>query len=104
MLFIIAPFSMLEPLAYLTSDGEYSRRFDVDLPRDLAIAIALLSQQRQRKSFYYAGLLNAGVALYLIADRYEWFDRIGWALAVLAAGLLALGVGFLLDLRRRQGR
>ncbi len=100
-LFTIAPFSLLEPLAYLTETAEYSRRFNW-LYLALSIAIALVSQQRQRKSFYYAGLLNAGVALYLIADRYQWFDRIGWALAVVAAGLVALSAGWLLDVRRRR--
>jgi len=103
LLSIIAPFSVLEPLAYLNERGEYSRRFTW-IYLGLAIAIALLSQVRQRKSFYYAGLLNAGLALFFIADRYDWFDRIGWALTVLAAGLLALGVGFLLDLRERRSR
>lgn len=101
LLFTIAPFSLLEPLAYLTETAEYSRRFNW-LYLGLAIGIALVSQQRQRKSFYYAGLLNAALALYLIADRYQWFDRIGWALSIVAAGLVALAAGFLLDLRRRR--
>ena len=64
----------------------------------------LLSQRRQRRSFYYAGLLNLGIALYLIASHREWFERPAWAVAVIAAGLAALVAGFTLDRaeRRRQ--
>jgi serine/threonine protein kinase len=101
LLITIAPFSLLEPLAYLTETAEYSRRFNW-LYLGLAIGIALVSQERQRKSFYYAGLLNSGLALYLIADRYQWFNRVGWALSVVAAGLFALSIGFLLDIRRQR--
>jgi hypothetical protein len=101
LLFVIAPFSMLEPLAWLVRTGEYSRRVDW-LYLVVSIGIAVVSHQRQRKSFYYAGLINTGVALYFIADHHEWFDRPAWAIAVVAAGLLALALGFLLDARRRR--
>jgi hypothetical protein len=60
----------------------------------------VLSHHRQRKSFYYAGLLNAGLALYLIAARNEWFDRPAWAISIVVAGIVALVLGFLLDPRR----
>jgi serine/threonine protein kinase len=103
LLFICAPFSMLEPLAYLCETGEYSFRIDW-LYLAFALAIALLSRQRQRKSFYYAGLVNTGFALYLIADHRQWFDNVGWAAAIVAAGLLALLAGFLFDTRRGRGR
>ena len=65
----------------------------------------LLSQRRQRRSFYYAGMLNLGIALYLIAVHREWFERPGWAIAVIVAGLAALAAGFFLDrgTRRRAG-
>lgn len=49
-----------------------------------------------------AGLINSGVALYLIAARNEWFDRPAWAIAIVIAGLAALVAGFLLDKRRRR--
>ena len=55
---------MLEPIAYLSETAQYSPRVDW-LYLGLAIAIALVSHQRQRKSFYYAGLVNTGVALVL---------------------------------------
>jgi serine/threonine protein kinase len=103
ILFVIAPFSMLEPLAALSEAATYSKRFDW-LYLLLAIGIAVLSRQRQRKSFYYAGLLNSGVALYLIAARNEWFDRPSWAVAIVAMGLLALVAGFLFDAGRRRSQ
>jgi serine/threonine protein kinase len=100
-LFVVAPFSMLEPLAYLCKTGEYS--FKVDwLYLAFALIIALLSHKRQRKSFYYAGLVNTGFALYLIALHRQWFDKFGWAAAIVAAGLIALLAGFLFDRFKRQ--
>jgi len=100
LLFVLSPFSMLEPLAYLSATGEYSLRFDW-LYLMLAMAIAALSYRRQRRSFYYAGVINTGFALYYIAEHHEWFDKPAWAIAVVTAGLVALGAGFLLDRRRR---
>jgi hypothetical protein len=41
--------------------------------------------------------------LYLIAEHRQWFDRPSWAIAVIAAGLVALGVGFVLDQGGRGG-
>ena len=100
-LFVVAPFSMLEPLAYLCQTGEYS--FKVDwLYLAFALGIALLSHKRQRKSFYYAGLVNTGFALYLIALHRQWFDKFGWAAAIVAAGLIALLAGFLFDRFKTQ--
>jgi hypothetical protein len=101
VLFTVAPFSLLEPLAVLSETGVYSRRFDW-IYLGLALGIAILSHQRQRKSFYYAGLLNSGIALILIANRNHWLDRPVWAVSVVVAGLAALGAGFMLDARRRR--
>jgi serine/threonine protein kinase len=101
LLFTIAPFAMLHPLGYLVRTGEYSPRLDW-LYAAFAIVVIGLSQARQRRSFYYAGILNLGVALYLIADHRDWFDRPAWGIAVIVAGLLALGAGFLLDRRARH--
>ena len=98
-LFVVAPFALLHPLGYLVRTGEYSLRWDW-LYAGFALAITLLSQRRQRRSFYYAGLLNVGGALFFIAQHREWFDRPAWGVAVIAAGLLALGVGFVLDRSR----
>ena len=101
LLFTIVPFSILEPLAYLCETAEYSRRLDW-LYLALAIGIALISHQRQRKSFYYAGLVNAGFALYLIADHRQWFDHPAWAVALVVVGLLTLAAGFALDAYQRR--
>jgi hypothetical protein len=101
LLFTIAPFSILEPIAYLSETAQYSPRVDW-LYLGLAIAIALVSHQRQRKSFYYAGLVNTGVALVFIADHRHWFDKPAWAIALVIAGLVALAAGFLLDARQRR--
>lgn len=103
LLFIASPFATLEPVAYLCLTTEYSPVFNWAYLA-LALGLAFLSQHRQRKSFYYAGLLNTGSALLLIADRYEWFDVPGWALAVLGAGLATLGAGVVLELAERHRR
>jgi peptidoglycan/LPS O-acetylase OafA/YrhL len=96
LLFTLAPFSMLEPLGYLSETAEYSRKFDW-FYLAFALGIVLASHARQRKSFYYAGLLNAGVGLYLIADHQKWFDKPLWAIALIVTGLLVLVSGFVLD-------
>jgi serine/threonine-protein kinase len=101
--FAIAPFALLHPLGYLVRTGEYAPRIDW-LYAASATAIILLSQRRQRRSFYYAGMLNLGIALYLIALHRHWFERPAWAIAVIAAGLTALVVGFALDRAERRRR
>jgi hypothetical protein len=101
--FAIAPFALLHPLGYLVRTGEYSPRIDW-LYAACATIIMLLSQRRQRRSFYYAGMLNLGMALYLIAQHRHWFERPAWAIAVIAAGLTALAMGFALDRAARQRR
>jgi len=101
LLFTIAPFAVLQPLGYLVRSGDYSLRYDW-IYLTLALATALLSQTRQRRAFYYAGVLNTGGALFWIANHREWFDKPRWAIAVIAGGLTALGVGFLLDRRGRR--
>jgi len=103
LLFAVSPFAVLQPIGYLVRTGEYSPRLDwVYLAT--ALAIALLSERRQRKSFYYAGLLNSGAALYLIADHRQWFDRPAWGTLLILVGLAALGGGFLLDRRAARRR
>jgi serine/threonine protein kinase len=102
----ISPFAILEPLAYLSETGEYSRRVDW-LLLALALAIVYASHFRQRRSFYTAGLINTGVALAFITDHYEWLDKSGWAVTVLIAGVVALAAGFVLEVvewRRRSSR
>ncbi len=99
-LFAIAPFALLHPLGFLVRTGEYAPAIDW-LYALAAIAIVLLSQRRQRRSFYYAGLLNLGIALFEIASHRQWFERPAWAIAVIAAGLAALAAGFVLDRRNR---
>ena len=103
LLFAASPFAVLQPLAYLVRTGDYSLRFDW-VYLWLALAVTLLSERRQRKSFYYAGLLNTGAALYLIADHRHWFDRPWWGAALILAGLAALAAGFVLDRQSRSGR
>ena len=101
LLVVIAPFALLHPLGYLVRQGDYSARFDW-VYAACALAIMLLSQRRQRRSFYYAGLLNLGAALFFIAEHRTWFDRPGWGIGVIAAGLLVLTAGFLLDRAQRR--
>jgi serine/threonine protein kinase len=101
-LFTIAPFAMLHPLGYLVRTGAYSVRFDW-IYAACAVGVILLSHRRQRRSFYYAGLLNLGAALYLVADHRQWFGRPGWAIALIVGGLVALGAGLTLDRSERRG-
>ena len=101
--FAIAPFALLHPLGYLVRTGEYAVRIDW-VYAICGTAIMLLSQRRQRRSFYYAGILNLGIALYFIAAHRQWFERPAWAVAVIAAGLGALAIGFALDRGARASR
>jgi hypothetical protein len=103
LLFVIAPFALLQPLSYLVRTGEYSQKWDW-IFLIAALSIAMLSHRRQRRAFYYAGVLNTGAALFLIASHRGWFDKPAWAVAVIAVGLTALGVGFALDRRQRLRR
>ena len=100
ILFTIAPFAIIQPVGWLVKTGEYPRHVDW-LYAAAACSVMLLSERRQRRSFYYAGVLNLGTALYFVASHYRWFDRPAWAVTLIAAGLAALGAGFLLH--RRQG-
>ena len=102
LLFAVSPFAVLQPIAYLVRTGEYSFRYDW-FYLALALTVTLLSQRRQRKSFYYAGLLNTGAALFLIAYHRHWFDRPSWGVTLIVIGLIALVVGFVLDRRRNAG-
>ena len=103
LLVVISPFAVLQPVGYLVQVGEYSVNYDW-FYLALALAIALLSHHRQRKSFYLAGLLNTGMAIWFITEHNEWFDRPLWAVALILLGLVALGAGFGLDVRRRAKR
>jgi serine/threonine protein kinase len=101
LLFVISPFAVLQPIAYLVGVGEYARQFDW-FYLSLALAITFLSHYRQRKSFYFAGLLNTGVALWFIASHYEWFDRPVWAVVVVATGLIIVATSTLLHTTERN--
>ena len=103
LLFTVSPFATLEPLAYLSDTAEYARSFDWAY-LGLAVTMALLSHQRQRKSFYYAGLINTGVALWLITTNYDWFGRQSWGILLVAIGVAGLLAGFGLDWRERRRR
>jgi hypothetical protein len=103
LLFASSPFALLQPLAYLVRTAEYSLRYDW-MYLGQALAVTLLSERRQRKSFYYAGLLNTGAALYLIADHRYWFGRPSWGVSLILVGLAALAAGFIFDRRSRAQR
>lgn len=103
LLIVLSPFAVLEPIFYLNLAGEYARVFHW-LYLGLALTVVLLARYRQRKSFYLAGLGNTGVALLLVADRYEWLDVPTWAIAVVTAGLLALILGLFLEQTERSRR
>jgi hypothetical protein len=100
-LYSLSPFATLEPLAYLARVGEYSRGFDWGYLL-LALSIAFASRYRQRRSFFYAGITNTGLALFTLTEHYEWFDRPDWGAVVVLAGVTALFAGLVLERRSRQ--
>jgi Protein kinase domain len=101
LLLTLSPYATLKPLGYLCQTGNYSRTFDwVYLA--LALGCALVSRRRQRKSFYYAGIINTGWALWIIASHQRWFDKPLWAIVLIAAGLAGLALGFGLATRERR--
>ena len=100
VLVVISPFAILQPLGILVATGEYSLRYDW-FYLALALTTAVLAHYRQRKSFYLAGLLNTGLALFFLTQHHEWWDVPEWAVFVVVTGLLLFGVGFELYLRER---
>jgi serine/threonine protein kinase len=103
LLFTIAPFAIIQPVGWLIKTGEYAFRLDW-LYAASALVVMLLSQPRQRRSFYLAGVLNLGIALYFVASHRNWFDRPLWAITLIVAGLAALVAGLVLDWRERRLR
>jgi serine/threonine protein kinase len=93
MLFVVSPFAVLEPIGYLAKTGQYSPTYDWCYLA-FALSASILSHQRQRRSFYYAGVLNASVAFWLIADHRKWFDKPAWAITLILIGLAVLAAGF----------
>jgi hypothetical protein len=81
--------------------GHYSYNYDW-IYLGLSLGSCLLAHARQRRSFYYAGLLNTGSALYFITDHQKWFDKPWWADALVAGGLAILAGGFALAVYERS--
>lgn len=100
VLFTLSPFATLQPIGWISKTGEYARGFDW-LYLALAVTIAIVSHHRQRRAFYYAGLINTSVAIILIFDHYEWFDRPARSIVLILVGLTVLVAGFALDRRQR---
>ena len=73
-MYTVSPFAILEPVAILNGVGDYSERY-AWFYLGLSLLIAFLSHFRQRKSFYYAGLINTGAALWYITNLYDWWER-----------------------------
>jgi serine/threonine protein kinase len=101
LLFTLSPFAALKPLGYLSFTGSYSANFDW-LYLGLSLGSCLLSHQRQRRSFYYAGLLNTAWALFEIAQHREWWDKPWWAIVLVGVGLAVLAAGYGLNVRERN--
>ena len=101
LLVIVAPFAMLKPLGYLSGVGEYSVRWDWTYLA-LSMIVAFASTLRERRSHYYAGVVNSGLALYFLTDHNAWWDRPEWGTSVLTFALVLLALGFVLFRRERR--
>ncbi|MEJ2110236.1 MAG: serine/threonine-protein kinase [Acidobacteriota bacterium] len=102
-LFIISPFAILEPICVLNETKDYDKFYNW-FYLALAVTIAYLSRFRQRKSFYFAGLLNSGIALIMITDHYEWLDNENWHIVIICVSLAILALGYGLNTRERRHR
>jgi len=98
----VAPFAILQPVAALASSGDYPLRFTWTY-LVLSLGVAMLSYVRQRKAFYYAGLLNTILALYFLTRDYGWWDRPNWALMLLGLSIVLLTAGWWLHRREQPG-
>jgi predicted Ser/Thr protein kinase len=96
LLFTVSPFATLKPLGYLCMTAKYWSKLNW-ISLALSLGSCLLAHQRQRRSFYYAGVINTGWALFVIAKRNTWYDKNTWAIALVVSGLLALMIGFGVD-------
>jgi hypothetical protein len=96
LLFTLSPFAALKPLGYLCMTGSYWSKLNW-ISLVLSVGSCLLAHQRQRRSFYYAGVINTGWALWVIAARNNWYDKDRWAIALVVSGLVALMTGFGID-------
>ena len=103
LLFTLSPFAALKPLGYVTYTGDYSKNFDW-LYLLLSFGSCLLARYRQRRSFYYAGLINIGWALHEIAYHNGWRDKEAWSMALVGAGIFALAFGYALSVWERNRR
>ncbi len=103
LLFVLSSFLALKPLGYLCSTGDYALGFDW-LYLCLSLGSCVLSHHHQRRSFYYAGLISIGWALFEIANHNHWRDRPAWAIALVGSGLAALAGGLILDRLARRRR
>ena len=99
----MSSFLALKPLGYLCSTGDYALGFDW-LYLWLSLGSCVLSHHHQRRSFYYAGLISIGWALFEIANHNHWRDRPAWAIALVGSGLAALAGGLILDRLARRRR
>ncbi len=100
--FLIAPFSTLEPLAWLVETATVLAAFRLDLSRACGRRRSRPATIGSARASTTRGLVNSAVALYLIAARREWFDHAAWAVALVIAGLTVLSAGYLLDARERR--
>ena len=66
--------------------------------------MAVASSHRERRSFYYAGLANTALAIWLLTGNREWFSQPWWAITIIAGGLGVFGFGLALDVREQQRR
>jgi len=91
-LYQVTPFLILEPLALLVSPDLYGVFYHW-LYLAASLAVLVLSEVLQRKSFAYAGIANGIIALGFITSHYQWLEHRFWPFLLIACGLILLLLG-----------
>ena len=99
-LLLITPFLLLEPLSWLVFSDTYGVFYHWFYLL-ISLIILLLSRVLQRKSFYFAGMLNTVVAIHMITNHYDWLEQTFWPITLLGVGGVLLVSGYRLFMKQQ---